>query len=85
MPGLRTLALWDTEPEELDAYFREMSELVSECRFSDCTHRSEPGCAVREAVRTGKVNAERYESYLRLRFGGEYDERTFASNIDKLP
>jgi len=85
MPGLRTLALWDTEPEELDAYFREMRELVSECQFSDCTHRSEPGCAVREAVRTGQVNAERYESYLRLRFGGEYDERTFASNIDKLP
>jgi len=85
MPGLRTVALWDTEPEELDAYFREMRELVSECQFSDCTHRSEPGCAVREAVRTGQVNAERYESYLHLRFGGEYDERTFASNIDKLP
>jgi len=42
-PGIRTLALWDTEPEELDAYFVEMRDLVSECKFSDCTHTHEPG------------------------------------------
>ena len=71
MPGLRSLALWDTEPEELDGYFREISPLVARCRFSDCTHVSEPGCAVRDAVGEGRVTPERYDSYLRLRAGEE--------------
>jgi ribosome biogenesis GTPase len=70
-PGMRSLALWDTEPEELDGYFPEISPLVRECQFNDCTHRSEPGCAVREAVKSGKVRPERYDSYLRLRAGEE--------------
>jgi len=71
LPGLRTLALWDTEPEELDGYFPELRHLVAECQFNDCTHLSEPGCAVRQAVEEGRVSQERYESYLRLRFGEE--------------
>ncbi|HEY9088461.1 MAG TPA: ribosome small subunit-dependent GTPase A [Anaerolineaceae bacterium] len=69
LPGLRTLALWDVEPEELDGYFREIAPLVADCQFSDCTHQNEPGCAVRAAVESGTVRPERYESYLRLRFG----------------
>lgn len=73
-PGIRSLALWDTEPEELDAYFVEMRYLVSDCQFSDCTHTHEPGCAVRAAVDTGEVSVERYRSYLRLRFGDESEE-----------
>jgi ribosome biogenesis GTPase / thiamine phosphate phosphatase len=73
-PGIRSLALWDTEPEELDAYFVEMRELVADCQFSDCTHTHEPGCAVLAAVDTGEVARERYNSYLRLRFGDESEE-----------
>lgn len=73
-PGIRSLALWDTEPEELDAYFVELRDLVSECKFSDCTHTHEPGCAVRVAVENGQVSAERYHSYLRLRFDDEADD-----------
>jgi ribosome biogenesis GTPase / thiamine phosphate phosphatase len=69
MPGLRTLSLWDTEPEELDAYFPELRDLVSNCQFSNCSHSSEPGCAVKLAVDEGNVDAKRYESYLRLRAG----------------
>jgi len=72
-PGIRSLALWDTEPEELDAYFVEMRDLVSECKFSDCTHTHEPGCAVRQAVEAGEVALERYHSYLRLRFEDDAD------------
>jgi ribosome biogenesis GTPase len=71
MPGMRSLALWDTEPEELDGYFPELAPLVSHCQFSDCSHKSEPGCAVRAAVEAGTVSPERYESYLRLRAGEE--------------
>jgi ribosome biogenesis GTPase len=70
-PGMRSLALWDTEPEELDGYFPEIAPLVRECQFNDCTHRSEPDCAVQEAVKSGKVRPERYDSYLRLRAGEE--------------
>ena len=70
-PGWKSLALWDTEPEELDAYFPELRELVQHCQFSDCTHTHEPGCAVRRALEEGKIYRERYESYLRLRSGKE--------------
>jgi ribosome biogenesis GTPase len=69
MPGLRSLSLWDTEPEELDAYFPELRDLVSECQFSNCSHVSEPGCAVKMALSNGSVDRERYESYIRLRTG----------------
>ncbi len=75
-PGIRSLALWDTEPEELDAYFVEMRDLVANCQFSDCTHTHEPGCAVQEAVTAGEITPERYNSYLRLRFGDELDDLT---------
>lgn len=66
-PGIRGLALFDIEPDELDGYFREIAPLVAECQFSDCTHRHEPRCAVRAAVEDGRISAERYDSYLRLR------------------
>ncbi len=68
-PGLKALALWDIEPEELDAYFPEMRELVAACDFSDCTHIHEPGCAVIQAVEKGDIAPERYDSYRRMRSG----------------
>jgi ribosome biogenesis GTPase len=70
-PGLKALALWDIEPEELDGYFREIAARVADCQFSSCTHTEEPGCAVIEAVEKGEIHPERYESYLRIRFGDE--------------
>jgi len=70
-PGWKSLALWDTQPEELDGYFPELRELVQHCQFNDCTHTHEPGCAVIAAVKDGRVHRERYDSYLRLRAGKE--------------
>jgi len=70
-PGWKSLALWDTEPEEIDGYFPELRELVQHCQFSDCTHIHEPGCAVLAAVEQGMVHPNRYDSYLRLRAGEE--------------
>ena len=70
-PGIRAVAPWDVEPDELDSYFREIKPLVANCRFADCSHQHEPGCAVREAVEAGKVSEQRYDSYLRLREGLE--------------
>jgi ribosome biogenesis GTPase len=71
-PGWKSLALWDTKPEEIDAYFPELRNLVPECQFSDCTHTHEPGCAVLQALQDGRVRRERYESFLRLREGSRY-------------
>lgn len=68
-PGMRALALWDVEPEELDGCFVELRPLVAYCAFSDCTHLHEPGCAVRQAVAAGQIAASRYDSYCRLRRG----------------
>jgi ribosome biogenesis GTPase len=70
-PGLKALALWDMEPEEIDGYFPEIKPLVPDCQFSDCTHIHEPGCAVKDAVEVGTIPAERYESYIRLRLDDE--------------
>lgn len=69
MPGLRALALWDIHVEELDGYFPEMREIVSTCRYNDCTHLHEPGCSIRIAVKEGRIHPERYKSYLSMRFG----------------
>ena len=68
-PGWKSLALWDTRPEEIDAYFPELAPLVRHCQFSDCSHTHEPGCAVLAALAAGSIHAERYDSYLRLRAG----------------
>lgn len=70
-PGWKSLALWDTEPEEMDAYFPELAPLVMDCQFSDCSHTHEPGCAVLAALKAGKIHPQRYDSYLRLRAGQE--------------
>lgn len=70
-PGLKALALWDIEPEELDGYFPEMRPLVAQCQFSDCTHVHEPGCAIINGVEEGIIHTSRYDSYLRLRFNEE--------------
>jgi ribosome biogenesis GTPase len=69
MPGLRALALWDIQPEELDGYFPEMRKIVKTCRYNDCTHSHEPGCSIRIAVTEGRIHPERYKSYLYMRFG----------------
>lgn len=70
-PGLKALALWDIEPEEIDGYFPEMRDEVAKCQFSDCTHVHEPGCGVLAAIAAGKIHPDRYQSYLRMRFGDE--------------
>ena len=62
-PGLRTLNFWDLEPDELDGYFRDITPLVPDCRFRNCSHHQEPNCAVRAAVDNGVISYSRYRSY----------------------
>jgi ribosome biogenesis GTPase / thiamine phosphate phosphatase len=66
-PGLREVGMWGLASEHLDECFREFRAFIPECRFGNCTHRVEPGCAVRSAVDAGEISAARYDRYLRLR------------------
>lgn len=65
-PGLREFALMDIEKNELSHYFPEMKAVMAECRFNNCMHIEEPGCAVKQAVEEGKISANRYISYLNI-------------------
>jgi ribosome biogenesis GTPase len=65
MPGVRGLGLWDSR-EGIDAAFPDVAEPAADCRFRDCTHTNEPGCAVQAAVAAGTLSPERVESYVRL-------------------
>lgn len=65
-PGIKTVALLETTEINLSECFPEIKERESKCKFSNCTHRSEPGCVVKEAVESGKIALTRYESYVRL-------------------
>ena len=65
-PGLREFALMDIEKEELAHYFPEMKAVMNECRFNNCIHVEEPGCAVKKAVEEGEIAANRYISYLNI-------------------
>lgn len=66
-PGLREVGVWGIEPDSLDQCFPEFRPYLGECRFADCRHIVEPGCAVRAAVASGAVSAARYDSYRTLR------------------
>jgi ribosome biogenesis GTPase len=63
-PGIRELGLVDISRKELSHYFLEMRALISECQFNNCVHINEPGCAVKKAVNEGRIDPERYGSYL---------------------
>jgi len=62
-PGIRELQLWDAD---LDAAFGDVEAIAARCRFSDCDHRSEPGCAIREALLDGSLSGDRWTSYRHL-------------------
>jgi ribosome biogenesis GTPase len=65
-PGMREFAMMDIEPHELSHYFPEMKALINDCRFNNCLHIEEPGCAVKAAVEENKISPERYISYLNI-------------------
>lgn len=65
-PGFRDLALPKITEEERNAVFPEIAQLVGKCRFSDCSHVSEEGCQVIEALRTGRIKKERYHAYKKM-------------------
>jgi len=65
-PGVREWGIWDMAPDELGGYFVEFRPFIPDCRFPDCTHDHEPGCAVADAEERGEIAPERYGSYLQM-------------------
>ena len=65
-PGIRSLGLFEISTQYLDSFFPEMRKYLPLCKYPSCSHTHEPDCAVKEALELGKINAQRYESYLRL-------------------
>jgi ribosome biogenesis GTPase len=65
-PGIKGFGTFDMEKEELTSYFKEIFEFSKQCRFSDCTHTHEPGCAVRKALDDHYIAESRYQSYLSM-------------------
>jgi ribosome biogenesis GTPase / thiamine phosphate phosphatase len=70
-PGIKGFGVVEVEPKELSHYFLEMRELLPECKFNDCQHIIEPGCAVLKALGQGKIAESRYASYLSIYRGEE--------------
>ena len=86
-PGMRELQLWGDD-SGLEGAFPEVTELVARCRFSDCTHASEPGCAVLEALASGVLDAARFAAWLKLQrelryLAGRQDARIRAEDTAK--
>ena len=76
-PGIKGFGTFDMEREELTSYFKEIFEFSKQCRFSDCTHTHEPGCAVLQAVEDHYIALSRYQSYLSMlddKDGNKYRE-----------
>lgn len=81
-PGMREMGMWDSD-DGIDKSFSDIEKLAAHCRFSDCTHENEPGCAVREAVRNGFLDEDRLLSYKKLRAENAYFEDSEAYMVRK--
>lgn len=91
-PGMREIGMWDVS-SGLEQSFTDVEEYFGHCKFSDCRHQGEPGCAVMNAIRSGELSRERWESYLRLnaeaRFTGNKvgylrEKQQWSKDIAKL-
>ena len=79
-PGIKEFGMVQFTKDELALYFPEMKELLPHCRFSNCTHEHEPGCAVKAAVNEGRIAPIRYKSYLNILHGEEVPAPSLLDN-----
>lgn len=77
-PGMRELGMWDVS-EGLDKAFDEIEELAKKCRFNDCAHENEPGCAVKAALESGELSGDRWNNYIKLK-----KEAKFAAQKENI-
>jgi ribosome biogenesis GTPase len=74
-PGMRELQLWDTGVSALDTTFADIARITAQCRFSDCSHRNEPGCAIQAALDDGTLAGDRWQSFQKLQREQAYAAR----------
>lgn len=85
-PGMRELGMWDSG-DGIDTAFSDIEELSHSCKYADCTHTSEPGCAVRKAIEEGSLSPDRFASYLKLKTENSYaadNSKYLESKRDKF-
>jgi len=82
MPGMRELGILSAG-EGLDDSFAEIKALAASCRFADCSHNNEPGCAIRKAIENGELNPEHYQSYLKLKAESDFNEMSYLDKRNK--
>jgi ribosome biogenesis GTPase len=73
-PGIKGFGIVEINKNELSHYFIEMRRLLPQCRFNNCLHMEEPGCAIKKAVESGEIAPHRYKNYLDIYFDRETDE-----------
>jgi ribosome biogenesis GTPase len=82
MPGMRELGMMSAS-EGLDDSFADIAALAASCRFADCSHNNEPGCAIRKAIECGELDAAHYLSYLKLKAESDFNEMSYADKRKK--
>ena len=82
-PCMREIQVWDSE-ESLDNYFDDIIALESSCKFKTCSHKSELGCAVIEALKSGELDAKRYENYSKLKKENQYNSMRKEISASKI-
>ena len=81
-PGMRSLGMWDASVG-LGETFQDVEQYLGKCKFADCMHRTEPGCAVREAIAKGRLSQARYDSYVKLKKEAKYIDDKSTRTRDK--
>ena len=82
MPGMRELGILSAG-EGLDDSFADIAALAGRCRFADCSHSNEPGCAIRKAIENGELNPEHYQNYLKLKAESDFNEMSYVDKRKK--
>lgn len=82
MPGMRELGILSAG-EGLDDSFADITALAASCRFADCSHNNEPGCAIRKAIESGQLDAAHYQSYLKLKAESAFNEMSYVDKRKK--
>ena len=82
-PGMRELQLWDVEASAIDSAFADIAAIAAHCRFRDCTHRAEPGCAIQASLDDGLLEFDRWQSYQKLQREQSYAARRADPQLER--
>jgi ribosome biogenesis GTPase len=82
-PGMRELQLWDVEASAIDTAFADVASIAARCRFRDCTHNAEPGCAIQVSLDDGSLELERWQSYQKLQREQAYEARRSDPRLER--